>query len=324
MQDPQTETGNKRGRNDEEQISSGDNTSSSNCESRSKEPRVDLPCVHKHDAMAQSTVSLAFAYLDSLAFKAEQNTKVITSEIEQLTELEGYVTKKIKDKIAELKEQAQRNLTNSLEKLITLNGTQFSEKQTLLYPRGWILEELDRTLENTLRTRILDLPHHILVHIVEYLPPKSVLAARLVCLDFWTAVCEATRTECTLETLVERYGEVWQLMDCCTVSTPTADFWFQVTVQSTGFTVKYWAEEMKLYAQAKHFAIEITDSRHKKTLAQQEFVAPASEQAETGHGTVDMIPLSLESWCSKVPSKFHLRIDVTDHFAENSRLRPLD
>ncbi|KAH3714184.1 hypothetical protein Pelo_19308 [Pelomyxa schiedti] len=80
-------------------------------------------------------------------------------------------------------------------------------------------------------------------------------------------------------------------MDCCTVSTPTADFWFQVTVQSTGFTVKYWVEEMKLYAQAKHFAIEITDSRQKKTLAQQEFVAPAAEQAETGHGTVDVIPL---------------------------------
>ncbi|KAH3714586.1 hypothetical protein Pelo_18904 [Pelomyxa schiedti] len=284
-----------------------------------KKPREELSFIHCHDDVAKSTVSRAFAYLDKLAFEAETSTREVTSEIEELQELKSHVNEAIDVKIAELKSKAQRNLQTSLEKLRNLNGV-FSAKQTL-----------HQALKNTLShifivsgTHILSVPHLVLVQIVGYLPRESILAVRSVCFDFWKAVCEATRRAVTLCTSVARQDNSWRLIDYNGACTPTADFVFSINAETTLFTLTFCVVKMKLHAQAKIFAIEITYS-HNFLLAHAEYVISSTRQAELAlNARSECIHLKYVNTPNMPLNSFTLRIEVTDYFDAHSRLCPSD
>ncbi|KAH3731664.1 hypothetical protein Pelo_17507 [Pelomyxa schiedti] len=272
-----------------------------------KKPREEVSFIHCHDDVAKSTVSRAFAYLDKLAFEAETSTRMVTSEIEDT-----------------------RKSQTSLEKLRNLNGV-FSEKQTLFYRKDWILNQLHHALKSTLShifivsgTHILSVPHLVLVQIVGYLPRESILAVRSVCFDFWKAVCEATRRAVTLCTSVARQDNSWLLIDYNGACTPTADFVFSINAETTLFTLTFCVVKMKLHAQAKIFAIEITDS-HNFLLAHAEYVISSARQAELAlNARSECIHLKYVNTPNMPLNNFTLRIEVTDYFDAHSRLCPSD
>ncbi|KAH3714518.1 hypothetical protein Pelo_18972 [Pelomyxa schiedti] len=200
-----------------------------------------------HDSKTvRSTVSDGISYLDILASQAEKGTREVSTEIDEaLEELKSFLVKKIDCKIARLKAQAQRNMTMSLTQLKSLNTATFKGTQRVFYPKerahnllGDTFTDIAREIFIVQGTHILDLPIAVLVHVVEYLKPRSWGMLRTVCFKFWKAVCELTRTgNITLSTAVQWEHEEWKLVGGDTVVTPTGDFEFKVVSTPEDITV---------------------------------------------------------------------------------------
>ncbi|KAH3763001.1 hypothetical protein Pelo_5138 [Pelomyxa schiedti] len=116
-------------------------------------------------------------------------------------------------------------------------------------------------------THILDLPLDVLSHIVGYLSPKSVFAARAVCLQFWSAVCQVYGcVNCTFSAdVVKDASGRWIVSGSDIIVTPCMNFQVSVhTVPAGGIGVYFYVTKRKHYAQAKKAIIQLITPGSKK------------------------------------------------------------
>ncbi|KAH3764143.1 hypothetical protein Pelo_4018 [Pelomyxa schiedti] len=263
----------------------------------------------------RSTISDAVAYLDVLSFSAEQD---VTADIDaRLDDLRAFLESKVESKRVELKKQASEYLKMSLDKLRVLNTTAFDGKQRLFYPKERMLNMLGKSINGisvVYGTRITDLPMPVLVHIIKYLPPYSIVALRAVGLQFWDAVREATSTRCILSTNVVRTADGWKLSGGKTIETPTGDFKFKVRF-TPGMRVDIILTKKKLYAQGKVFTIKTTGTNKVHCRLSR------SEVAEMSKG---MYWTTTLQQFTKPPDRFPLTIKVLQNDSADDETSRLD
>ncbi|KAH3722644.1 hypothetical protein Pelo_18650 [Pelomyxa schiedti] len=289
--------------------------------------------IHRHDTEVRATISDAVAYLDTLASQAEDSKREVTVEIEQsFDELQSFLQREVARNVAMLKAEAQRNMTSSLAQLKTLNTADFKGKQRLLYPKVRVRKVFETAFGAVSRyiflvqgTHIVDLPIPVLVHILQYLNPTSLIAVRAVCFQFWKAVCEVTRTDSiALSTDVQRKQKHdggkyrWKLVDGDTLETPTGDFQFQVSSPEETICLRICLAAKRLFAQPKHFKVVIATAAEGDNNNEEEVLESNYFELTTEY------LYSMETDCDRIlnlhclpPScgRFHITITAQDSFS---------
>ncbi|KAH3767548.1 hypothetical protein Pelo_577 [Pelomyxa schiedti] len=204
----------------------------------------------------RGVVLTASTYLTHLASEADRRTREVTEAIDITFEsLKKDIITMLDAKQCLLRSEAETYLQASFNKLKFLN-TDFLLEQKLLFPKERITFEMRNALRDISLyhgAHILDLPIGILASVMQFLPPQSVLACRLVCYQFWQSAQKAFSSDgcCSIE--------LFKFPGSDTVVSPAMDFEFHINKTPDGsLGVNIFVSKKKLYAHPKQVTLQIT------------------------------------------------------------------
>ncbi|KAH3761693.1 hypothetical protein Pelo_6493 [Pelomyxa schiedti] len=237
-------------------------------QSQQSESPDPLHTANDYGSASFSVVRDAVVYLKRLAADTEKSAVEATAQVNDgLGKLKAEMVALVDKRIGLLKENIQSNLASSFNRLKTLNTNDYSGNQRLIIPSERLLSALGSSLNDIyilVGTHILDLPVPVLSQIVGYLPAKSVLNVRSVCLQFRDVVSKVYGCDgCTFSAKAIKDGDSWWIAEGDIISTPCMDFELEVRTKKPAGTlqVRLLLSKKKLYAHDKTVSIQVTANK---------------------------------------------------------------